>query len=118
MDRSSPFYEQVSLLIRCLPFVAEAVWLGLTPRLHASGESHRLGGITKRGDRYLRTLYVAGANAVLRWTKHRHDAFSRWANAIVTRRGRHKGVVAIAHKLARLSWILLQRQTMFVPQAI
>ena len=93
-----------------------AVWLGLTPGVAASGERWRPLGITKRGDRYLRTLYIHGARAALRWTRHRHDTFSRWANASVERRGYNKAVVAVAHKLARLSWVLLQRQIPFEPR--
>jgi transposase len=93
-----------------------AVWLGLTPKQSASGDRERMGGITKRGDRYLRTLFIHGARSVIRWSRHRNDALSRWARAVVARRGIHKATVAVAHKLARLSWVLLQRQTAFEPR--
>ena len=42
-----------------------AAWLGLTPREHSSGGRRRLGGISKRGDVYVRTLLIHGARAVL-----------------------------------------------------
>lgn len=40
-------------------------WLGLVPKQHSSGNKIRLGGISKRGDRYLRTLLIHGARSVL-----------------------------------------------------
>ncbi len=46
-----------------------AAWLGLTPRQNSSGGKHRLGGITKQGDRYLRHLLVLGARTVVRYPK-------------------------------------------------
>ena len=95
-----------------------AVWLGLTPKTESSGDKRRIGHITKRGDTYLRTLLIQGANAALRWTAKRQDKFSQWANALVKRRGRAIAVVAVAHKIARLAWILLQRQTPFQAQTI
>ena len=72
-----------------------------------------MGGITKRGDPYLRTLFIHGARALIRWARHRNDSLSRWIKAVIARRGIHKGIVAVAHKLARLCWVLLQRQTAF-----
>ena len=95
-----------------------AVWLGLTPKTESSGDKKRLGHITKRGDTYLRALLIQGANAALRWTKKRKDRFSRWANALLARRGRPIAIVAVAHKMARVAWTLLQRQTPFQAQAI
>ena len=95
-----------------------AVWLGLTPKTESSGEKRRLSHITKRGDTYLRTLLIQGANAALRWTAKRQDKFSRWANDLLKRRGRPIAIVAVAHKMARIAWTLLQRQTPFQAQAI
>nr|WP_102259290.1 IS110 family transposase [Enterovibrio norvegicus]PMH67766.1 transposase [Enterovibrio norvegicus] len=93
-----------------------SVWLGLTPQLFASGDSHRMGGITKRGDRYLRTLLVHGARAALSRSRNKTDALSVWGNQLVHRRGYNKAVVAFAHRLARLMWILLQRNECYQPQ--
>lgn len=90
-----------------------AVWLGLTPKQSASGQRAVMGGISKRGDRYLRTQLIHGARAMLRWARHRDDALSRWANALVQRRGVHKATVAVAHRLARICWVLLQRNESF-----
>jgi len=89
------------------------VWVGLTPSQYASGDKSTLGRITKRGDKYLRTLLVQGANTAINWSKKREDTYSLWIKQLVARIGRSKAVVAIAHKMLRLAWILLQRQEMF-----
>ncbi len=88
---------------------ALAVWLGLTPRQYASGDRNHMGAITKRGDRYLRRLLIHGARAALH-RRRRDDRLSRWAKAVAERRGNAKATVALAHKIARLAWVLLQRE--------
>lgn len=90
-----------------------AVWLGLTPRQFSSGNSSHMGSITKRGDRYLRTQLIHGARAAMRVSRKRNDRFSDWANSLVARRGFNKACVALAHRMARLSWVLLQRNEPF-----
>jgi len=87
-----------------------AAWLGLVPRQHSSGDKTRLGGITKRGDRYLRTLLVHGARSVLTRAARRDDPRSRWAVALRERRGFNKAVVALAAKHARSAWVMLARE--------
>lgn len=84
-----------------------ASWLGLTPRERSSGAMRHLGGITKRGDGYLRKLLVHGARAAVLAARRKHDARSRWINALVERRGHNKAVVALANKNARILWALL-----------
>lgn len=64
-----------------------AAWLGMVPRQHSSGDTRRLGRITKRGDVYLRTLLIHGARAVMRQLVHRTDVTSRWVLALKARRG-------------------------------
>jgi transposase len=94
-----------------------AVWLGLTPRQSSSGERFHSAGITKRGNRYLRKQLVHGARALLISCKRKTDPLSNWINRLVARRGIHKACVALAARLARLSWVLLQRQTPYRPAA-
>lgn len=84
-----------------------AGWLGLTPKERSSGAMRHLGGITKRGDGYLRKLLVHGARAAVLAAKNKGDARSRWINALVERRGHNKAVVALANKNARILWALL-----------
>jgi len=86
-----------------------AAWLGLTPRQHSSGGKSRLGGITKRGDPYLRSLLVQGARSVLHTGSRHRDRMSRWVHSIESRRGYYRALVAIAAKNARIAWALLSR---------
>ena len=92
------------------------VWLGLTPKQFSSGDKFKRSGITKRGDRYLRTQLIHAARATKKWAKHRTDQLSLWVKQLEKRVGTHKATIAIAHKLARIIWILLKRQTLFVEQ--
>jgi len=87
-----------------------AVWLGLTPRQASSGNSFKTGGITKRGNRYLRKQLVHGARSALSRCRNRQDQLSRWGNQLVARRGIQKACVAMAGRMARLVWVLLQKQ--------
>lgn len=85
--------------------------LGLVPREHSSGGRQKLGGITKRGNQYLRRLLIQGAWSVVRNVDKNDDRLSRWARQLVERRGKHKAVVAVANKMARIMWSMLYHQT-------
>ena len=85
-----------------------AAWIGLTPGQYSSGGVARLGRITKAGDRYLRSLLVMGARAILSGLGDKQDRFSRWARSLVERRGYWRAVVALAAKNARLAWAVLK----------
>jgi transposase len=87
-----------------------AVWLGLTPKLHASGNVSKMGGITKRGDRYLRKQLVHGARALVSRAEKSNDPLSVWAMKLRVSKPFNQVAVAVAHRLARLIWILLSRQ--------
>jgi transposase len=93
-----------------------AVWMGLTPKQTASGDNSRMGGITKRGDRYLRKQLVHGSRAILPRCKDKDDALKVWGQQILLRKGYNKASVAMAHRLARLIWTLLQKQQHYQPQ--
>lgn len=83
-----------------------AASLGLVPRQHSSGGKPVLLGISKRGDRYLRTLLIHGARAVLRHAPGKTDALSRWLQQLAIRRGKNRAVVALANKNARRLWAI------------
>jgi len=85
--------------------------LGLVPKEHSTGGKQKLGGITKRGNRYLRRLLIQGAWSVVRNADKNDDRMSRWARQLVERRGKHKAVVAVANKMARIMWSMLYHQT-------
>jgi transposase len=87
-----------------------AVWLGLTPKHHASGDMNKMGGITKRGDRYLRKQLVHGARSVVSRAAKNTDTLSLWATKLRLTKPFNKVAVAMAHRLARLIWVLLTRQ--------
>jgi transposase len=86
-----------------------SAWLGLVPRQHSSGERVMLLGISKRGDRYLRTLLIHGARTTLRYVKRRRDLRSRWVARLSERRGPNIAAVALANKNTRVLWALLTR---------
>lgn len=80
-----------------------AAWLGLVRKQYSSGGMTRLGRITRRGDRYLRTLLVHGARALVCCAAQHHDARSEWVQAVRARRGFNKATVALAAKNARIA---------------
>ena len=92
-----------------------AAWIGLVPRQHGTGGRVRLGAISKRGNRYLRELLVHGARAVMQWAREKLDRLSDWVRQLAERRGKHKTIVAIANKTARMVWVLLNRGIANVP---
>ena len=89
-----------------------SAWLGLTPREHSSGQQRRLGRMTKRGDAYLRTLFIHGARAVLQGARLKHkrgqplDPLQAWALGVQDKRGHNKAACALANKLARRLWAM------------
>ncbi|BDX07297.1 IS110 family transposase [Planctobacterium marinum] len=85
--------------------------LGLVPKEHSSGGKQQINGITKRGNQYIRRLLIQGAWSVLRYAKQSDDRLSNWAQKVSERRGKHKAVVAIANKLARIIWSMLVNET-------
>lgn len=89
--------------------------LGVVPRQHGTGGQPRLLGISKRGDRYLRSLLVHGARAVVRQAAGKDDRLSRWVNRLRAERGYNKAVVALANKLARWGWAVLRYEQVALP---
>jgi transposase len=88
-----------------------ASWLGLTPRESSSGHRRHLGGISKRGDVYLRCLLTHGARSVLlsaqraaRRALPPQTRLHQWAIDTAARRGHNKAAIAVANKLARTIW--------------
>jgi transposase len=86
-------------------------WLGLVPKQVSTGDRTLLLGISKRGNRYLRTMFIQGARSVLlrraTWANH---SFGRWLEAAAPRLHRNVLAVALAHKLARIAWSVLTRE--------
>lgn len=87
--------------------------LGLTPKQHSSGDKQRLGGITKRGDSYVRQLLIHGARSVLKNVKNKDDKLSVWLQRIAAKGGVNKAAVALANKNARVIWAMVANQSSF-----
>ena len=101
-----------------------AAWLGLTPRESSTGGRRYLGGISKRGDVYLRYLLTHGARAVLltsqrtaRTAPHRLTRLQQWAVTTAARRGHNKAAIAVANKMARIIWAVWHGDVDFHAQA-
>lgn len=92
-----------------------AAFLGLVPRHRASGGRTVLLGISKRGDRYLRTLMVHGARSALRTIERKRTQRCVWAAGLKLRRGNNVAAVALANKNARVLWALLARGEAYRP---
>jgi transposase len=94
-------------------------WLGVTAKEFSSGERRHLGSISKRGDKYLRTLLIHGARSALTAARRRAkagrplDALQRWALQTEQRRGTNKATVGLANKLARILWATWRYQRPF-----
>lgn len=89
--------------------------LGLVPRQHSSGGKECLYGITKRGDRYLRSLVVHGARSVVARASQKADPLSRWIQRLKAERGFNKAAVALANKLVRIAWVIVARGERYTP---
>jgi len=86
-----------------------SAWIGLVPKQHSSGGKDRLGSISKRGDRYLRGLFVAGALAVIRYAKIHGTKHRPWLTALLARRPTKVAAIALANKIARMAWAMMAK---------
>lgn len=86
-----------------------SAWIGLVPKQHSSGGKDRLGSISKQGDRYLRSLFMAGALAVIRYAKIYGSKHRPWLTALLSRRPTKVAAIALANKLARMVWAIMSR---------
>ena len=93
-------------------------WIGVVPRQHSSGGKHSLGGITKRGDNYLRSLLIQGAKSAVMTAHKRSDPISLWVTALRERAGWQKAAVALANKNARILWAVMTRGEAFDPRHV
>ncbi len=86
-----------------------SAWIGLVPKQHSSGGKDRLGSISKQGDRYLRSLFMAGALAVIRYAKINGTKHRPWLAALLARRPTKVAAIALANKIARMVWAMMAR---------
>ena len=86
-----------------------SAWIGLVPKQNSSGGKDRLGNISKRGDRYLRSLFTTGALAVIRYAKIHGAKHRPWLTALLTRRPTKVAAIALANKIARIAWAIMAK---------
>ena len=86
-----------------------SAWVGLVPKQNSSGGKERLGSITKRGDRYLRSLFTAGALAVIRYAKIHGTKHRPWLTSLLARRPTKVAAIALANKIARMAWAMMAK---------
>lgn len=90
-----------------------AAWLGLVPRQATTGGKPKLLGITKRGSKYLRKLLIQGARAALPGLAKTATPLGAWLRGLLGRTHANAVVVALAAKMARISWALLRKEESF-----
>ena len=86
-----------------------SAWIGLVPKQNSSGGKDRLGSISKRGDRYLRSLFTTGALAVIRYAKIHGTKHRPWLTALLMRRPTKVVAIALANKIARMAWAMMAK---------
>ncbi len=123
LARANPLFDPLQELPGFGPIVASAylaavgngrqfkrgrqvgAWLGIVPRQHGTGGKIKLKGMTKQGDRYLRTQMIHGARAAL--SRSKAAPLREWADPIIARRGFNVATVALANKMARIAWVIV-----------
>ena len=92
-----------------------SAWLGLVPGEYSTGGKQKLLGISKRGNSYLRRLFVQGARAVLQQRAKQSSGLSAWLAQLTTRTHSNVAAVALANKLARMAWAVLAKNEPYRP---
>lgn len=95
-----------------------SAWLGLVPRQVTTGGKVKLIGISKRGNSYLRKLFVHGARAVLHLVRDRSSPLTCWADDLKERTHANVAAVAAANKLARIAWAVLTKGERYRPTVL
>jgi len=90
-----------------------AAWIGLVPHQYSTGGKTKLLGISKRGDKSLRTLFIHGARAILSRLDRAEKYFGHWIVELRARKPFNVAVVALANKIARIAWSVLMYKRPF-----
>ena len=92
-----------------------SAWLGIVPGEYTTGGKQKLLGISKRGNSYLRRLFVQGARPVLQQRAKQSSGLSAWLAKLTTRVHSNVAAVALANKLARMAWAVLAKNETYRP---
>jgi hypothetical protein len=89
---------------------ASSAWLGLIPKQCSTGGKTKLLGISKNGNEYLRRLFIHGGRSIQHRVARDHHAFGSCLTDLEARANTNVVAVAMANKLARIAWVVLNRQ--------
>jgi transposase len=95
-----------------------AAWVGMVPREHSTGGKQKLLGISKRGNGYLRRLFVQGARVVMQYRTKQAPGLSCWLGQLMSRTHQNVAVVALANKLLRMAWAVLCKNETYRPPVV
>jgi transposase len=84
-----------------------SAWMGIVPGEYSTGGKQKLLGISKRGNKYLRRLFVQGARSVLQQRHKQALGLSNWLAQLLARTHQNVAIVALANKLVRMAWAVL-----------
>jgi transposase len=84
-----------------------AAWVGMVPRECSTGGKQKLLGISKRGNAYLRRLFVQGARSVVQQRHKQAPGLSSWLAQLLARAHQNVVIVALANKMVRMAWAVL-----------
>ena len=90
-----------------------AAWLGLIPKQYSTGGKAKLLGISKRGNRYLRTMFIHGARSLVLRVNRQRSLLGGWISSLEARAHRNVVIVAVANKLARTAWAVLTKEEVY-----
>jgi transposase len=83
-----------------------SAWIGLVPENDSTGGKVKQKGLSKKGDRYLRSLLITGAMAIVRQAQ-KHPDKHPWVAKLLARMSAKQAAIAIANKTARIAWVLM-----------
>jgi transposase len=86
-----------------------SAWMGIVPREYSTGGKQKLLGISKRGNKYLRTLFIQGARSVVQQRHKQTHGLSHWLEQLLGRTHQNVVIVALANKLVRMAWAVLSK---------
>jgi transposase len=95
-----------------------AAWLGVVPGEHSTGGKQTLTGTKRRGNKYLRKLFVQGAQSVLLQRTKQSAGLSTWLAQLTTRKRAQVATVALANKMARMAWAVLYKGEAYRPPQV
>ena len=95
-----------------------AAWLGVVPEEHSTGGKQTLWELPRRGNKYLRRLFVQGARAVMQHKTKQSSGLTAWLAQLTARTHHNIAIVALANKLARMAWAVLAKNEVYRPPLV